>query len=125
MRVVVVGAEDLSEESARLFGAFIEGQPEWPLLFFEFWAYAVRDPRLREEFRRGRRAMHGAIAEAIEDRARAYQIDLPVPADQLALGLSALMNGLAFERVADPPRVPDELFGFLVSRFLLGVLSSP
>jgi AcrR family transcriptional regulator len=117
--------EALEQAAGRQFGSFIEHDPHWPLLFYEFWAYAVRDPHLRKEFGDQRRAVRSAIAEAIRRQASQAGVRLPLDSDALALGLGALMNGLAFERVADPQSVPDSLYGFLMSRFMSGVMSGP
>jgi AcrR family transcriptional regulator len=113
----------LEAEIERQFQAFIEREPEWPLLYYEFWAYGARDPHLREAFAQRRRAVQAAIAEGLEKRAAEYGVKLPIPAAQIAIGLNALMNGLAFERVADPDAVPRGLAGRLISRYLVGVLA--
>ena len=41
-----------------------------------------------------------------------------------SIGLNGLMNGPAFERVADPSAVPDGLAGRLIARYIAGVLGS-
>lgn len=114
----------LEREIERQFQRFIEREPEWPLLYYEFWAYGAREPQLSKRLTERRRAVQAAIAEGFEQRAQEYGVELPIPAAQIALGLNALMNGLAFERVVDESAVPDGLAGFLIARYLVGVLSS-
>ena len=113
----------VEREIERQFQDFIRREPEWPLLYYEFWAYGARDPGLGDAFTRRRREVQAAIAEGFEARAQEYGVDLPIPAAQIALGLNALMNGLAFERVADRRAVPAGLAGFLISRYLVAVLA--
>jgi hypothetical protein len=56
------------------------------------------------------------VAEVLDERLsdRAHSI----PVDELALAAMALANGLAFEEVADPGAVPDELLGKLLAALL-------
>ncbi|HEX8083368.1 MAG TPA: TetR/AcrR family transcriptional regulator [Solirubrobacteraceae bacterium] len=116
-------ASTLEHAIEQQFQEFIAREPEWPLLYYEFWVHGTRDPALSKEFTRRRRAVQTAIAEGIEQRAKTYGVELPIPAKQIALGLNALMNGLAFERIADRRAVPNGLAGFLISRYLIGILS--
>src|SRR5215208_732173 len=107
--------ERLGDEVAKQFRAFIQRDPQWPLLFFEFWSYGVRNPRLRDEFDRRGRAVRGVVAEALQRVADQQGRELRYPADQLAAAVSAAINGLAFERVADPQAIPDELFAWVLA----------
>jgi AcrR family transcriptional regulator len=117
-------ATTVADQGAQRFLAFIEHDPDWPLLYFEFWAYGVRTPHLREEFATRRRAVQDVIAAVIERVAIELDLDLPYPPDQVAVGLSAAINGLAFERVADPGTVPDDLFAFMVSSMATAVFAA-
>ncbi len=117
-------AATLATEGARRFSAFLEHDPDWPLLFFEFWAYGVRTPRLHEEFAKRRRVVQNTIADVIGRAADTLDLQLPYPAEQLAVGLGAAINGLAFERVADPGVVPDELFSFMVSALATAIFAA-
>jgi AcrR family transcriptional regulator len=105
------------------FGQFIREDPDWPLLFFEFWAYGARNRELRAEFVKQREAEVAIIASAVKRQTAAVGVELPLPPEQVAVGIGALINGLAFERVLDPDSVPDELFGLLLSRLVIGLLS--
>ena len=114
------GAE---QTAAQRFGDFIRDDPDWPLLFFEFWAYGARNQKLQAEFVKQRDAELKIITEAIERQTAAAGVELPLPAEQVAIGIGALVNGLAFERILDPDSVPDELFGLIVSRLIIGLLT--
>jgi AcrR family transcriptional regulator len=113
------------QTASERFGDFIRDDPEWPLLFFEFWAYGARNDWLREEFVKQREAEMKIIAEAVESQTAAAGVELPLPAEQVAVGIGALINGLAFERTLDPASVPDELFGLILSRLIVGLLADP
>jgi AcrR family transcriptional regulator len=114
------GAEQTASDR---FGNFIRDDPDWPLLFFEFWAYGARNRKLRGEFVKQREAEVKIIAEAIERQTAEAGVELPLSAEQVAVGIGALVNGLAFERVLDPGSVPDELFGLILSRLIVGLLT--
>jgi len=117
-------AASVATEGAARFVAFLDHEPDWPLLYFEFWAYGVRNPELRDEFTPRRRAVQEVIAKVIQRAADALDLELPYPAEQLAVGVSAAINGLAFERVADPGVVPDQVFAHIVSALMTGIFST-
>lgn len=99
----------------------ISSQADWHLLFIEFWARAVRDPSLREEFAHHRRAARNLIARFLEHQAHQLGIDLPAPADQLAVAVLALSNGIAIEQLADPDTVDPSTFGVILGLLLNGL----
>lgn len=121
----VDSAEGAEQTASKRFGSFIRDDPDWPLLFFEFWAYGARNRRLRREFVEQRKAEVKIIAAAVERQTAAAGVELPLPSEQVAVGIGALVNGLAFERVLDPDSVPDELFGLILSRLVVGLLTDP
>lgn len=95
-----------------LAGVFVDVVREgtWPRLFFEFVSYASRSPRARRELPKRTRALREAMQKLIEAQAAEAGLDLPVPAEDIALVVTALANGLALERLADPRTVPDRAF---------------
>ena len=116
---MVVAAADaperLGDEVAKQFRAFIERDPQWPLLFFEFWSYGVRNPRLRDEFDTRRQAVRGVVAEGLQRLADRQDRELRYSPDRLAPVVMAVINGLAFERVADPEAISDELYAWVLA----------
>jgi AcrR family transcriptional regulator len=100
--------------------AMIEREPELLLLFMEFWAYAARDPKVRRRvaasFARARQALTSLIA----DGARDFELELELPAEQLAIAIDALADGIARQKMADPEAVPDELMGRVLALLLAG-----
>ncbi|HXM86954.1 MAG TPA: TetR/AcrR family transcriptional regulator [Solirubrobacteraceae bacterium] len=100
---------------ARQWMTMIEREPELLLLFTEFWAYGVRDaevrPKVAERFAQVRRL----LTKLIEDGVREFGLELALPAEQLAIAVDAIADGIARQRLADPNAVPDELMGNVLS----------
>src|SRR3984957_6979918 len=91
--------------------AMSDGEPELQLLFMEFWAYAARDPKVRRQvaasFARARAVLTGLIA----DGARDFELELELPAEQLAIAIDAPADGLAPQKGPAPAAVPGGLMG--------------
>src|SRR5271165_2483254 len=70
---------------ARQWMTTVEREPELLLLFMEFWAYGVRDPSVRPRvaarFAQVRRGLTELITEGVSD----FDLELTVPAEQLAI----------------------------------------
>jgi AcrR family transcriptional regulator len=85
------------------------------LIFIEFWAYAVRKPKLRRTFAARLAEIRTAMAEAIEQRAEATGNELALPAETLALVLLAVGRGLGLEKLVDPDAVDDAVADTIAS----------
>ena len=100
---------------AQRWMTMIDREPELLLLFMEFWAYGVRDaavrPKVAERFAQVRRL----LTKLIEEGAREFELELALPAEQLAVAVDALADGIARQRLADPDAVPDELMGTVLA----------
>jgi len=81
----------------------------WHRLLAEYFALSYRDPERREELRRRRRDARSTVARALARLAETGGVDLPLPADDLAVVVLALSNGLGIEAGMDPDAVPDDL----------------
>lgn len=128
MRALAEAAErgqSPGEHAADQFRAFLERDPDWPVLFYEFWAYGVRSARIQGEFAERRQAVRDALAETLERVAHQVGFELRFPAPALATAISAALNGLAFERAADPNAVPDEVFAEFISAVLACSVAAP
>jgi hypothetical protein len=55
----------------------------------------------------------------ITEHSEREQIELPMPADRMAVALEAVANGIAFAKLADASGVPDDLLGELFARLVL------
>jgi AcrR family transcriptional regulator len=116
---------DAGTEAADQFRAFLEADPDWPLLFYEFWSLSVRNPELQDELARRRDAIRDALADTLERVARELGFELRFPAPALATAIAASLNGLAFERAADPDALPDDVFAEFVTAVLGCAISAP
>jgi AcrR family transcriptional regulator len=115
------GAHEAEVRRAALEGVRDVDDPgEWAM-FFEFVAHAARTPEFRREFRKRSRRLRAAFARLIEANLARAGGELLVPPDQAALGIAAVTQGLAVQRLTDPSAVPDELLGQLVVALLRGL----
>ena len=109
-----------AREGAQEWMATIEREPELLLLFMEFWAYGVRDPSMRahvaERFAHVRALLTRLILRTAED----FGLELALPAEQLAVVIDALADGIARQKLADPQAVPDDLLGKAIALLLEG-----
>jgi len=105
---------------ARQWMTMIEREPEVLLLFMEFWAYGVRDPRVRPQVAARFAQVRELLTTLIADGVRDFELELDIPAEQLAVAIDALADGIARQKLADPDAVPDELMGRVLSLLLAG-----
>ena len=89
--------------------------PEQLLIFIEFWAYAVRRPKLRRNFAARMAEIRSEMAAALERRARAAGNDLQIPAETLAVVLLATARGLGIEKLADADAVDESVAKLVAS----------
>jgi AcrR family transcriptional regulator len=106
-------------EAGQLFMDLFQQERTWYLLSFEFLAYAARHPQFQVEFSARQRAQRAAIVAMITEHSEREQIELPMPADRMAVALEAVANGIAFAKLADASGVPDDLLGELFARLVL------
>jgi len=116
-----VSISDRAAGGARQWMAMIEREPEALLLFMEFWAYGVREEKVRPQvaarFAQMRRVLTGLIADGVRD----FDLELTIPAEHLAVAIDALADGIARQKLADPDAVPDELMGDVLGALLSAV----
>jgi len=106
---------------ARSWMAMIEREPDLLLLFMEFWAYGVRDPQVRPKVAARFGQMREVLTGLIADSVREFDLELALPAEQLAVTIDALADGIARQKLADPQTVPDELMGTVLSLLFAAV----
>ena len=117
---------DESTVDARVAGgaqrwmAFLDREPAMVQLFMEFWAYAVRNPPVRERLAPRYAAARAVVAGLIERSACDLGLELSMPAAELAKAVDALADGLALQRLVEPAAVPDALFGEVLSLLFAG-----
>lgn len=91
-------------------------RPHYFPLVIEFWAYAIREPRLREPLAERFQTLRTGGARLIAQGAERHGIPLgPELAQRLGLLITALGNGLALEKLLDPNGIADETYGDLLT----------
>jgi AcrR family transcriptional regulator len=91
----------------------LESDRDWSLLFFEFAAYAAREPRFRRKLATRLRPVQAEMSETIQTLSR--NSELALPPERVALGVNALVDGIAMNRLIDPAAAPDELLGEMLT----------
>jgi AcrR family transcriptional regulator len=107
-----------AEDPTRVFKDWMDSlmkDPEQLLIFIEFWAYAVRRPKLRRSFAARMAEMRADMAAALEKRAERTGGELQLPAATLAVVLLAMARGLGIEKLADHDAVDESVAQLVVS----------
>ena len=105
-------SEDLAEALAHVGEVLVEAMhadAAWHRLLAEYFAMSAHDPVRREALRQRRRDARDAVARGLSRVAAETGLQLPLPAEDMAVVLFALSNGLAVESGMDPEAVPDDL----------------
>ena len=111
----------VEETVSRGLLAVLDQERELVLLFHEYSAMAVRDPRLRERYRNRNAALREGLVRALQARYEESGVPLPIGADQIATAVIALADGLSIERLTDPGAVSEDLFGQILSLIFEGI----
>jgi AcrR family transcriptional regulator len=99
----------------------LEQEHDLVLLFHEYSAMAVRDPRLREKYVERNVMLRNGLACAFEARVDALNLQPSIGAQELATAVIALADGLSIEQLTEPEAVSKELFGQILSLILDGL----
>ena len=111
-------ADDLQAAIGRVGSVLIEAirsDAVWHRLLAEYFALTYHDPSTRLALRNRRREARDTVARALTRLSESLGVALPLPADQLAVVLFAISNGLGIEAGIDSDAVPDELFGSVLA----------
>jgi AcrR family transcriptional regulator len=101
-------------ELSRGLSAVLTDARDVVLLFHEYSAMAVRDPKVAERYAARNARMRAEIAAAARSRHEAGA-PLAIPAEDLATAFIALVDGLSIQQLTEPGAVPEELFGTIVA----------
>jgi AcrR family transcriptional regulator len=111
---------DRATGGAQQWMTLIEREPELLLLFMEFWAYGVRDARMRPQVAAHFAQVRKLLTTLLIDGMREFNLELELPAEHLAIAIDALADGIARQKLADPDVVPDDLMGKVIALLLDG-----
>jgi AcrR family transcriptional regulator len=105
--------EEVGLETARRAIASRREDGDFHLLLLEFWTYAARNERLRQQFAERHNQQLQRIAAWLETMAARLGVKLEISALEMARAGSAMLQGYTLERLADPVGVPEELVQFM------------
>jgi AcrR family transcriptional regulator len=94
--------------SARRWMELLRERPEMFMLLLEYWAYAMRHREVRESFLERFGALRDTTARWVEDEAARGGWDLPMPPKEIAMGLNALIYGVALQYLPDDDDHPED-----------------
>ena len=119
-------AEDRIRSGGRFLDSLVAKDRQWCLLYMEFWALAVRDPKLRRRFAAQYGTWRTGIAEIIDTQSEQLHVELDAPSHELASALIALFEGQVLQRLIDPKEFDEGFFTRLLLRFFgrLGALKN-
>ncbi len=117
-----VPAEEV-RAAAEDFIRFVWSDPQWPKLYFEFVAYAVRHPRFREELAARDRALRERMTIVIEAASEGFPGDPPFPAEDLAAMIFCMANGFVMGQLVEPG-LSGKLYGAMQATFFRGIAVS-
>jgi AcrR family transcriptional regulator len=120
------GADEPGEEArhaAEEFIRFAWSDPQWPKLYFEFTAYAARNPEFREELATRDRAMRERIAEVFRRWSEDFPAEPPFSFDDLAMMIFCMANGFLMGKLIEPD-LSEELYGTMMATFFLGTAAA-
>jgi AcrR family transcriptional regulator len=109
--------------SAEDFMKYVRSDPEWPRLYFEFVAYAARNPEFREELATRNRAMRDGIAEVIRNWTADFEGDPPFPYEDIATMLFCLADGFLVQQLVEPDIDP-ALYATMNTTLFKGIVAS-
>jgi AcrR family transcriptional regulator len=119
-------APDRIRSGGQYLDSLLAQDRQWCLLYMEFWARAVRDPKLRRRFAMQYDTWRKGIAQVIETQSKELGVALDASPPELASALIALFEGHVLQRLIDPKGLEEAFFARLLVRFFgrLGVLSN-
>jgi AcrR family transcriptional regulator len=106
--------DEVGLETARRAIASRREDADFHLLLLEFWTYAARNERLRQEFAARHNQHVHKVAAWLETMAARLGVKLRISALEMARAGSAMLQGYTLERLADPVGVPEELMEFML-----------
>ena len=88
------------------------------LIKMEFWMCAMRYPRIQAVYVEQQSLLRAAIARLVESHVHQHGLVLPVGANDLAVVLIALRNGLDTQKLINPQAFADGLYATMFRQLL-------
>jgi len=124
LRAIFADGESRSQMEARVLQYYSTHfrENDCFLLWMEGKLQAARDPEFRVGFTACLRELREATTECVKQFAVHVGTPLPLPAEQLALGLLALSDGMQFSYAFDPQGVTPEMTEAVLAGFFRRVV---
>jgi AcrR family transcriptional regulator len=115
---------DMSVEASREFARKLSEQRDAMLLEREYWSLAIRDPELRARYAERQTELRGALARALEARARHLGTpNLPMPAEEVARVVMSVIGGLTVDELTEPGSIRPDLLGETLALIYAGLVT--
>src|SRR3954451_13836248 len=113
---------DMSVEASRAFARRISENRDAVLLEREYWSLAIRDAELRARYAERQAELRGAMARALEARARHLgATDFRMRAEDVARIVMSIIGGIAVDDLIEPGSVRPELLGETLALIYAGL----
>ena len=112
------GHGDAVERAADAMASLLERDPQWHVLFLEFWLFAMRHPAAHRQLAEHRKHARAAVAALIAREDPRLGEEATIPSAAAPAVLLALSNGLAIEHLIDPSEVPVAWFRDALKRLM-------
>lgn len=103
-------AGDIDDKLDALWRSFIDNASRegntWMLLEHELWLFAARNPEAHDKLAQRFASAREVMGESFDDWAETSGQPLPLPSDELATLVFALLMGLEMQHRVDPDAVP-------------------
>jgi len=119
---MLAGRHEPVEEAMAAAADFIHfaSDEEWPRLYFQFVAHAVRDEEFREELATRIKAMRARLSELFARWRETFAHEPPLPQDAITAMICFMADGFLVDRIIEPD-LPEELYATMVGVFMRGL----
>ena len=111
---------DEARDAAQDFVRYINSDPEWPRLYFEFVAYAARNEGFRQELATRHRALRARLTEIYRRWSADFPAQPPIPIEDIAAMTDFMGDGFILDQLVDP-ELDDDLYATMLAIFFRGL----
>eukprot|EP01037_Dinobryon_pediforme_P031495 gene31495-36007_t len=119
-----VDVEQLRQQITTYYSQLFQ-QDACSLLWMEAKIVAVRDEKFRAKLNQFQEERHKQIAGFVDTFAAISGVSPSAPSHEIAIGLSALCEGVSFAHRCDPQRIDADTAAAVLSFFLKSVIATP
>jgi transcriptional regulator BetI-like protein len=93
---------------------------EWPALYFQFAAHAMRNEEFRQELATRQAAMRGRLVVLYERWRSEFGVEAPIPVEDIAAMTYFMADGFLLDRLIEPG-LSERLYTTMLGVFLKGL----